>query len=98
MGGLFGLGGQLLQGLPSFFSSDRTDKTDIEKFGKDDTGLNMYAFRYKGDPKSYPKVVGPMAQDVEKKAPTAVRKIAGHRVIQANAAARGGLFGLGGSA
>jgi hypothetical protein len=36
---------------------------------------------FKGDPKTYPKVVGPMAQDVEKKAPGAVKKIAGHRTI-----------------
>ena len=50
--------------------SDKTMKTDITKLGKDPkTGLDMHAFRYKGDPKSYPKVVGPMAQDVEKKYP-----------------------------
>jgi hypothetical protein len=42
----------------------------------------MYAYRYKGDPKSYPKVVGPMAQDVEKKHPGSVGKIGGHRVIR----------------
>ena len=45
-------------------------KTDITNLGKDPkTGLKMHAFRYKGDPKTYPKVVGPMAQDVEKKFP-----------------------------
>ena len=50
--------------------SDRSMKTDITDLGKDPkTGLKMHAFRYKGDPKSYPKVVGPMAQDVEKKFP-----------------------------
>ena len=48
-------------------------KTDITKLGKDPkTGLDMHAFRYKGDPKTYPKVVGPMAQDVQKIAPDAV--------------------------
>ena len=53
--------------------SDKTMKTDITKLGKDPkTGLEMHAFRYKGDPKSYPKVVGPMAQDVQKIAPEAV--------------------------
>jgi hypothetical protein len=88
MGGLFGLGGDLLkfggQSLPGMISSDRADKTDIEKFGKDEnTGLDAYAYRYKGDPKTYPKVVGPMAQDIEKKAPAAVKKIAGHRTILA---------------
>ena len=51
-------------------SSDETMKTDIVKLGKDPkTGLEMHSFRYKGDPKSYPKVVGPMAQDVEKRFP-----------------------------
>jgi hypothetical protein len=53
--------------------SDRTMKTDITDLGKDPkTGLKMHAFRYKGDPKTYPKVVGPMAQDVQKVAPEAV--------------------------
>ena len=53
--------------------SDKSMKTDITKLGKDPkTGLDMHAFRYKGDPKSYPKVVGPMAQDVQKIAPDAV--------------------------
>ena len=55
-------------------ASDRSMKTDITKLGKGDpkTGIEMHAFRYKGDPKSYPKVVGPMAQDVEKADPDAV--------------------------
>ena len=53
--------------------SDKSMKTDITDLGKDPkTGLKMHAFRYKGDPKSYPKVVGPMAQDVQKVAPDAV--------------------------
>jgi hypothetical protein len=62
--------------------SDRNMKTDIEKL----TGgpLPMYAYRYKGDPKSYPKVVGPMAQDVEKVAPKAVKKVGGKKVIDLN--------------
>lgn len=85
MGGLFGLGGDLLkfggQFLPGVFS-DRNDKTDIEKLGKDEpTGLDVYAYRYKDDPKTYPKTVGPMAQDVERKAPGTTKKISGHRVI-----------------
>ena len=51
-------------------------KTDITKLGKDpDTKLPMYAYRYKGDPKSYPKVVGPMAQDVQDADPDAVKKV-----------------------
>ena len=44
----------------------------------------MYAYRYKGDPKSYPKVVGPMAQDIEKHHPSAVKKIGRHKVIDLN--------------
>lgn len=62
--------------------SDRNEKTDIQKVGKDDaTGLDLYAYRYKGDPKTYPKVVGPMAQDVEKKFPNHVRKVNGKRIV-----------------
>ena len=54
--------------------SDKSMKTDITKLGKDpDTKLPMYAYRYKGDPKTYPKVVGPMAQDVQKVDPSAVK-------------------------
>ena len=69
--------GKLFMGL-----SDRRDKTDIEELGVDDeTGLPMYAYRYKKDPKNTPKIVGPMAQDVEKVAPHLVREIGGHKVI-----------------
>jgi hypothetical protein len=67
--------------LPLLFS-DETMKTDIEKVGKDkDTGLTMYAYRYKGDPKSYPKVVGPMAQEVEKKYPEMVEERGGKKAV-----------------
>ena len=62
--------------------SDKTMKTDITKLGKDPkTGLEMHAFRYKGDPKSYPKVVGPMAQDVEKQYPGSTKKFGGKMAI-----------------
>lgn len=76
--------GSLLTGIGAIlpFLSDKDMKTDIEKLGKDpDTGLDMYAYRYKGDPKSYPKIVGPMAQDIEKKHPDAVKKVGGKRVV-----------------
>jgi hypothetical protein len=53
--------------------SDRRLKTDIKRVDTHPTGLPIYAYRYKGDPKSYPKVVGPMAEDVAKIAPHAVR-------------------------
>lgn len=75
--GALALGG--LDALSGFFkpgASDKTMKTDIQSMGKDPaTGIKMAAFRYKGDPKSYPKVVGPMAQDVAKKLPGAVGKV-----------------------
>ena len=41
------------------------------------SGLDLYAYRYKGDPKTYPKVVGPMAQDIAKKFPDQVREVGG---------------------
>ena len=67
------------QALPFLMASDRDLKTDIKKLS--DGPIPMYAYRYKGDPKSYPKVVGPMAQDIEKIVPKAVRKIGGKRVV-----------------
>lgn len=64
-----------LSTLGSLFGivSDRRLKTDIQKVDTHPTGVGIYAYRYKGDPKSYPKVVGPMAEDVAKIAPGAVR-------------------------
>lgn len=67
---------------PMFGFSDKTMKTDIKKVGKDkETGLDMYSYRYKGDPKTYPKVVGPMAQDVQKKYPDQVKEIGGKLAV-----------------
>lgn len=66
--------------LPGF--SDRRAKTDIEPLGIDPlTGLPLYAYRYKRDPKTYPKVVGPMAQDIEEAMPNTVREIAGRKIV-----------------
>jgi hypothetical protein len=67
----------------AYASSDRRDKTDIKKLGIDPlTGLPMYAYRYKSDPKTYPKVVGPMAQDMEARdGAWHVREIGGHKVV-----------------
>ena len=57
--------------------SDRRLKTDITKVGSK-MGVPIHAYRYKGDPKSYPKVVGPMAEDVAKTfGPGSVAKIPG---------------------
>jgi len=77
-----GAGG--ISALGNLFS-DRRLKKDVEKIGRDDrTGLNIYAFRYKGDPPSYPKVAGPMAQEVERKYPDQVVRIGGYRAIKGN--------------
>ena len=66
----------------AFMSSDKDMKTDMQKVGKDKaTGLDVYSYRYKGDPKSYPKVVGLMADDVEKKMPEAVKTIGGKKAV-----------------
>lgn len=62
--------------------SDRNAKTDIQKIS--DGEIPMYAYRYKGDPKTYPKIVGPMAQDVEKKYPSAVKKVGRYKTIDIN--------------
>lgn len=71
--------------LPFFGFSDERMKTDIKKVGKDEeTGLNIYSYRYKGDPKTYPKVVGPMAQEIEKKYPEKVKEIAGRKAVEGN--------------
>ena len=85
LGGMQTLGGLFSGGSTSAMSgimgalgglSDRSMKTDITKLGKDPkTGLDMHAYRYKGDPKSYPKVVGPMAQDVEKMYPGSTERV-----------------------
>ncbi len=63
--------------------SDERMKTDRVKLGRDpEFGLMMEAYRYKGDPKSYPKVVGPMAQEIEKMYPGAVKEIGGKKVVR----------------
>jgi hypothetical protein len=62
--------------------SDRKDKTDITQLTKGDVPL--YSYRYKNDPKTYPKVVGPMAQDIEKKHPSAIKKVGRHKTVDIN--------------
>lgn len=77
LGGLFSApagGTSAASGLASIFS-DRKMKTDIKKVDTHHSGLPIYSYRYKGDPKHYPKVVGPMAEDVAKIAPHAVRSM-----------------------
>jgi hypothetical protein len=83
--------GSLGLGLLGFMSDEKT-KTDIVPLGKDPkTGLKVAAYRYKGDPKSYPKVVGPMAGEIEKKFPGMTRKIGGKRIVTGGNAMAGGL-------
>lgn len=87
MGGLFGLGGSVLQGgtmfgLSALAGSDERLKVDIEKVGVDEeTGLSLYAYRYAGDPKTYPKVVGPMAQEIAERFPDQVHTVGGVLVV-----------------
>jgi len=79
------IGGFLGGASTMFGSSDPSMKTDIQKVGKDkETGLNMYSYRYKGDPKTYPKVVGPMADEIQKKYPDKVKRIGGKLAVEGN--------------
>lgn len=85
LGGLSSLasiGGSIAQ---MYAASDRTMKTDIKKVGVDEeTDLPLYSYRYKGDPKTYPKVVGVMAQDVQKKYPDQVVEVGGKLAVNAD--------------
>lgn len=68
--------------------SDRRAKTDIEELGPDPTtGIPLYAYRYKKDPKTYPKVVGPMAQDLEEMFPGSVATVNGKKIVKGALAA-----------
>jgi hypothetical protein len=92
--GALALGG--LEDLSGFFkpTSDKTLKTDVTKLGKDPkTGLQLHAFRYKGDPKTYPKVVGPMAQDVEEKFPGATQRQGGKLTVDPSIMSAAGVRG-----
>jgi len=74
--------GGLMQFLPMMMGmSDRRAKTDIKRVGKaKSTGLPLYSYRYKGQRKDSPKVIGPMAQDIEKKFPGVVKEVGGYKV------------------
>ncbi|WP_273794156.1 tail fiber domain-containing protein [Brucella intermedia] len=56
-----------------FKVSDKRAKKDIEKVGRAN-GMNVYEYRYKGEPESSPKRIGLLAQEVRKKKPEAVAK------------------------
>lgn len=88
--GRMAMGGSILPSSWSY-SSEKNDKTNIHKLGKDpSSGLPMYAYDYKSDVAAArksgspmpPKRVGPMAQDIEKLNPSAVNKIGGSRVVR----------------
>jgi hypothetical protein len=79
--------------------SDRDEKTDIKKIGEDErTKLPLYEYRYKSDVavhgRGIPKVVGPMAQDIEKLMPGATMRVGGKLVVKAEAAKTLGILGL----
>jgi hypothetical protein len=83
-------GGSILSGISGVlgiakslgFGCDRALKEDIEPIGhNEELDLPLYLFRYKGDPKTYPKVVGPMADEVEARYPGSTRIVNGFRVI-----------------
>jgi hypothetical protein len=87
LGGMFGSGGMFGAGGAFAPGSDRRLKTDIRREDTHPSGLPIYSYRYKGDPKHYPKVLGPMAEDVAKIAPHAVRPagVKGRLAIDMNA-------------
>ena len=82
MGGLLGLGAGAMK------LSDRREKDDIDRIGTvfaaDDGGdrkkLPIYEYSYKDDPEDR-RHTGPMAQDVEKITPDAVKTRAGRKHI-----------------
>ena len=72
-------GTSALTNIAAMFGSDRHLKTDITPIGvHPPTGLPLYSYRYKGDPKSFPKVTGPMAEDAMQVAPHAVKTVGVH--------------------
>lgn len=91
VGGILGGAGTAAAGmaklLPILMASDKSMKTDIAKVGKDKaTGLDVYSYRYKGDPKTYPKVIGLMADDIEQKMPDQVETVGGKKAVKFNPA------------
>lgn len=60
--------------------SDERAKDDIEQIGETFDGQPLYRFTYKSDP-SGKKHIGPMAQEVEKHTPDAVREFDGLKYV-----------------
>ena len=86
-GGMFGANGAFAGVFNPNQNSDRRLKTDVKRVDTHPSGVPIYSYRYKGDPKHYPKVLGPMAEDVAKIAPHAVRPmgVKGRLAIDMNA-------------
>lgn len=82
-GGLSSLGGA---GIMAYALSDERAKENVREVGELDNGLPVYLFNYKGSPTPQ---IGLMAQDVEKKKPSAVVKGAdGYKRVNYAMAAR----------
>ena len=71
LGGLFSLGSAAIM-------SDRRLKTNIQKVGKLDNGLTVYAYTYKT---GGPAMLGLMADEVEKVNPNAVGSVGGYKTV-----------------
>jgi hypothetical protein len=76
--GLMGMVGSIGAAAVPLMFSDKRLKTDIKKVGKTNDGLSVYTYKYKGDDKTQ---MGVMAQDVEKKNPSAVKTIDGFKAV-----------------
>ena len=80
--------------VPAPFFSDEREKTNVQPLGE-----GMYAYDYIDDVRRAedegrpmpPKRVGPMAQDIEERAPGLVGEVGGHKVVDAS----GGLGRMG---
>jgi len=81
LGGLFGLGSALIM-------SDKRTKENIKPVGEV-MGNKVYIYNYKADPNKTPQI-GVMAQEAEKKNPSAVETIGGIKHVN-----YGELFGMG---
>ena len=79
LGGL--MGGAAAMKTAGFFSDERL-KEDVKLVGKDEfTGLNLYEFNYTWSPKRF---LGVIAQEVQKKFPSAVHEFAGYLSVDYN--------------
>ena len=84
MGGILGLGGNAMK---AYMMSDEREKESIDRIGTvfaassgEAKKLPIYSYNYKKDP-AKTRHVGPMAQDVEKVDPGAVREFGGRKHV-----------------